>query len=83
MFDRAGSEYLSYQFQSALLRVEAKCPGLPYGSNSGGPDYIDISIDLGLGVVATVFIALTIRDIRRRRNPEYSSGNEDQESDEL
>ncbi len=84
LLSRTGSEYLSSEFQIALLKVEAKCPGLPFGAYSGGPDYIDISIDLGLGVVAAVFIALTIRDIRRRRNPEYSSEDtEDQESDEL
>jgi hypothetical protein len=84
LLSRATEEYFSSQFQIALLRVEAKCPGLPYGQYSGGPDYIDISIDIGLGVVAAVFIALTIRDIRRRRNSNFSDeDSEDQESDDL
>lgn len=61
------TETLGYQFQSSLLRVFAKCPGLPYGAYSGGPDYIDISIDISLAVVAAVFIYLTVRDIRRKR----------------
>ena len=45
LLSRTGSEYLSSEFQIALLKVEAKCPGLPFGAYSGGPDYIDISID--------------------------------------
>jgi len=66
-----------------LLRVFAKCPGLPYGSYSGGPDFIDISIDAGLAVVAAVFIALTVRDIRRKRKMTGDSENQEAEGDEL
>ncbi len=81
------SEYSNYNFQSSLLKVFAKCPGLPYGAYSGGPDYIDISIHLGLTVVAAVFIYLTIRDIRRKRRTELDEGedveNQDSEGDEL
>jgi hypothetical protein len=89
LVSRAVSEYYGYEFQNLILRVFAKCPGLPYGSNSGGPDYIDISIDVGLTVVAAVFIALTIRDIRRKRRLGNSSEdgenseNEDKEGDDL
>jgi hypothetical protein len=46
--------------------VYAKCPGIPYGSTSGGPDYIDISIDVGLVAVFGYFLYLTIRDMRRK-----------------
>jgi hypothetical protein len=79
---RVSSELFSFQFQIALLRVEAKCPGLPGGSSPGHIDFIDIVIDVGLTVVAAVFIALTIRDIRRRRNFD-SNNDESQEGDEL
>jgi hypothetical protein len=51
----------------ALLRAEAKCPGLPFGQNSGGPDYINIAIDVALVAATLAFIVLTIRDFRRRR----------------
>ena len=68
LFSRVSSEYFSFELQVSLLRVFAKCPGLPGGSGPGHLDFIDLAIDLGLGVVAAVFIALTIRDIRRRRN---------------
>jgi len=81
LVSRTISEYSGYEFQNLILRVFAKCPGLPYGSYSGGPDYIDISIDVGLTVVAAVFIALTIRDIRRKRRSDRSSdGGEESES---
>jgi hypothetical protein len=46
--------------------VSAKCPGIPYGSTSGGPDYIDISIDAALVAVFGLFLYLTIRDMRRK-----------------
>jgi hypothetical protein len=50
--------------------VAAKCPGIPYGSQSGGPDYIDISIDAALAGVFCYLLYLTIRDIRRKRTEE-------------
>ena len=62
-----------------ILKVFAKCPGLPYGAYSGGPDYIDISIDIGLTVVAGMFIYLTVRDIRRKRKAEYVEEGEESE----
>ena len=83
LFNRATSEFFSVQLQISFLKVVAKCPGLPYGSTSGGPDYIDIAVDLGLAVVAAVFIALTIRDIRRRRNAGPVVDSKNQESDDL
>lgn len=46
--------------------VNAKCPGIPYGQDSGGPDYIDISIDAALVAVFGLFLYLTIRDMRRK-----------------
>ena len=49
------------------MKAVAKCPGLPLGGSSGGPDYIDLAIDGALAAVAAVFIVLTIRDLRRRR----------------
>lgn len=67
LFGRILNEYFNYEFQSSLLRVFAKCPGLPYGQYSGGPDYINIAIDLGLAIVGVWFVGLTIRDIRRKR----------------
>ena len=45
----------------------AKCPGLPGGSTSGGPDYINIAIDVGLVSLLGAFLYLTIRDMRRKR----------------
>jgi hypothetical protein len=51
----------------ALLQAEAKCPGLPFGQYSGGPDYINIAIDVALVAATLAFIFLTIRDFRRRR----------------
>src|ERR1700756_1209074 len=68
LVSRAIAELTSSKLEELLLKAEAKCPGLPYGSNSGGPDYIDLAIDGALAAVAAVFIALTIRDLRRRRN---------------
>jgi hypothetical protein len=81
LISRVSSEYFSLQLEISLLKVVAKCPGLPGGSSPGHTDYIDIAIDLGLGVVAAVFIALTIRDIRRRKN--FSADDENQEGDDL
>jgi hypothetical protein len=85
LFDRFISEYLGAQSETSLLKAFAKCPGLPFGAYSKGPDYIDISIDAGLAVVAAVFIALTIRDIRRKRRADLAKGEDakDQESDDL
>jgi len=79
---RALEEYFGYEFQSMILKVFAKCPGLPYGAYSGGPDYIDISIDVGLTVVAGMFIFLTVRDIRRKRKAGYLEDEEDSEGQE-
>jgi len=85
LFGRFISEYLGAQSETSLLKAFAKCPGLPFGAYSKGPDYIDISIDAGLAVVAAVFIALTIRDIRRKRRADLAKGEDakDQESDDL
>jgi hypothetical protein len=86
LFGRFVSEFFAYQYQTSLLRVFAKCPGIPFGAYSGGPDYIDISIDIGLAVVAAVFIYLTIRDIRRKRRGGFAEDvqeEQDQERDEL
>ncbi|MDA4111695.1 MAG: hypothetical protein OK439_04100 [Thaumarchaeota archaeon] len=85
LLSRAASEFGNYNFQALLLRVEAKCPGLPFGGYSSGPDYIDLAIDGSLAVVAAVFIALTIRDLRRRRRLDSSQDNPSQpgESDDL
>lgn len=55
--------------------VSAKCPGIPYGSQSGGPDYIDISIDSALAAVFGYLLYLTVRDLRRKRK----SGGGDKE----
>jgi hypothetical protein len=53
--------------ESPLARyVYAKCPGIPGGEYSGGPDYIDISIDAALVAVFGLFLYLTIRDMRRK-----------------
>ncbi|MGI0090413.1 MAG: hypothetical protein ACREBS_01765 [Nitrososphaerales archaeon] len=65
---RAIPEFESFSSEVALLKVEAKCPGLPYGQDSSGPDYINIVIDVGLAVVAVLFVYLSIRDFRRRKN---------------
>jgi hypothetical protein len=47
--------------------VVAKCPGIPGGSGSGGPDYINIALDAVLAIVFVAFLYLTIRDMRRKR----------------
>ncbi len=82
---RALSQVSDAQFLSLLLRAEAKCPGLPYGSTSGGPDLIDLAIDGALAVVAALFIALTVRDLRRRRRTggESDASPTSEEGDEL
>jgi hypothetical protein len=82
LFARVLDEYFGNEFRLMILRVFAKCPGLPYGAYSGGPDYIDISIDIGLTVVAAVFIYLTIRDIRRKRKAGALEDEEDAEEPE-
>ena len=38
LFSRALSQISDSRFLTLLLRAEAKCPGLPFGSTSGGPD---------------------------------------------
>jgi hypothetical protein len=65
---------ISYLFKapaysiSMLARiVAAKCPGIPGGSGSGGPDYINITIDVGLVGLFALFLELTIKDMRKRR----------------
>lgn len=51
-----------------LLRIAAaKCPGIPGGSGSGGPDYINITVDVGLVGMFMLFVLLTIKDMRRKR----------------
>ena len=67
LVSRALSEITNSKLEELILKAAAKCPGLPYGSSSGGPDYIDLAIDGALAAVAAVFIALTIRDLKRRR----------------
>jgi len=67
LIERTISQVQTFTAEIAFLRVAAKCPGLPYGANSGGPDYINIAIDLALAIVAVAFVALTIRDWRRRK----------------
>jgi hypothetical protein len=79
---RALEEYFGYEFQNMVLKVFAKCPGLPYGAYSGGPDYIDISIDIGLTVIAGMFIYLTVRDIRRKRKAGFVEDEEKSEDQE-
>lgn len=51
----------------------AKCPGLPGGSTSGGIDYINIALDVGLVSLLGLFLYLTIRDLRRKRNAAVES----------
>jgi hypothetical protein len=70
-------DYDDFEIHIRLLLAEAKCPGLPGGSTSGGPDYINIAIDVALAAVAVVFIYLTVRDVRRRRLLPEDSSNED------
>ena len=81
LVSRALSEAGASHFLTFLLRAEAKCPGLPFGSASGGPDLIDLSIDGALAGVAALFIALTIRDLRRRRRAESESDDTSSEED--
>ena len=73
-------QFENSQLRMAFLRVAAKCPGLPYGQNSGGPDYINIAIDVALAAIAGVFIFLTIRDVRRKRRlaRQESAGSEEE-----
>jgi hypothetical protein len=78
LLSRLLEEFQKSSLEIALLKVEAKCPGLPYGQYSGGPDYINIAIDIGLAVVAGVFIYLTIRDIRRKRKLSTSPGQSEE-----
>jgi len=80
---RVFSEINNSAIENLLLRAEAKCPGLPFGQYSAGPDYIDLAIDGALAVVAAVFIALTIRDLRRRRKGGYFEKAEDGGEEDL
>ena len=75
-------QFENYQLKTALLRAEAKCPGLPYGQYSGGPDYINIAIDIALLSVAAVFIYLTVRDIRRKRRMDSEESDSLEEVEE-
>jgi hypothetical protein len=53
---------------STIARVAAaKCPGIPGGSGSGGPDYINITIDFGLVGLFVLFLMLTVKDMRKRK----------------
>jgi hypothetical protein len=53
---------------STLIRIAAaKCPGIPGGAGSGGPDYINITIDYGLVGLFVLFLMLTVKDMRKRR----------------
>jgi hypothetical protein len=69
-----GSAILSYALQTPVVSLVviariavAKCPGIPGGSNSGGPDYINITIDVGLVGLFCLFVMLTLKDMRKRR----------------
>jgi hypothetical protein len=67
LITRIFSEIQNYFSQSILLRVEAKCPGLPYGQNSGGVDYINVALDVALVAVAGYLAYITARDVRRKK----------------
>ncbi|MGI0078859.1 MAG: hypothetical protein ACRECH_04485 [Nitrososphaerales archaeon] len=73
---RVATEFHSYLSETILLRVEAKCPGLPYGSTSGGPDYINIALDIGLLAAAAYLVYITVRDISRKRRRQVRLGAE-------
>lgn len=64
---RIVGQFQKYSALEFLLRAEAKCPGLPFGQNSGGPDYINIALDLALIGAAAYLVYLTTRDLRRKR----------------
>lgn len=72
---RIAEEFHSYLSETILLRVEAKCPGLPYGSTSGGPDYINIALDIALVAAAAYLIYITVRDILRKRRRQARMGS--------
>ena len=72
---RITAEFHSYLSETILLRVEAKCPGLPYGSTSGGPDYINIALDIALVAAAAYLIYITVRDILRKRRRQARMGS--------
>ena len=76
LIGRVSDEFHYYLSETILLRVEAKCPGLPFGSTSGGPDYINIALDLALVAAAGYLAYLTIRDILRRRRRQASLDEE-------
>jgi hypothetical protein len=76
-----GTSLVSEFFQSpqtslsTVARIAiAKCPGLPGGSGSGGPDYINIAIDVGLVALFGYFLYLTVKDMRRRRKQMRANG---------
>jgi hypothetical protein len=53
---------------STFARIAAaKCPGIPGGQGSGGPDYVNITIDVGLVGLFLLFLMLTVKDMRKRR----------------
>jgi len=83
LVSRALGEISNSKLEDLLLKAEAKCPGLPFGSYSSGPDYIDLAIDGALAAVAVVFIALTIRDLRRRRRAGPAGETEGAEDSDL
>jgi hypothetical protein len=62
VFSLAGSQLEN----KVATYVAAKCPGIPYGEYSGGPDYIDIAIDAILVAIFGWLLYLTVRDIRRK-----------------
>jgi hypothetical protein len=55
------------KLSSAIRIAAAKCPGIPGGSGSGGPDYINIGIDVGLFALFGFFVFLTVRDVYRKK----------------
>ena len=78
-----GANCLTLSQQIRFLQVFAKCPGLGNLTNSNGQygtDYLDIAIDIGLAMIASLFIFLSVRDILRKRNDE---NNSDSESEDL
>jgi hypothetical protein len=68
------ASYLSFMFKeptnsiSTLARIAAaKCPGIPGGQGSAGPDYVNITIDFALVELFVLFLMLTVKDMRKRR----------------
>jgi hypothetical protein len=64
-----------------IIRIAtAKCPGIPGGAGSPGPDYINITIDIGLICLFAIFVLLTAKDMMRKRRPEGQSDVESMDS---